>query len=96
MTCAKEEVKDIEMFDAASAESKVPETPSTGKEKNDGSKTICVRNLSFDVERAEIENIFKDCGEVVDVRLHVDVEFATAEAAEKASLLTLCSLYRSF
>ncbi|CAJ2674104.1 unnamed protein product [Trifolium pratense] len=84
LTCAKEEVKDIEMFDAASAESKVPETPSTGKEKNDGSKTICVRNLSFDVERAEIENIFKDCGEVVDVRLHVDVEFATAEAAEKA------------
>ncbi|CAJ2674107.1 unnamed protein product [Trifolium pratense] len=83
LTCAKEEVKDIEMFDAASAESK-PETPSTGKEKNDGSKTICVRNLSFDVERAEIENIFKDCGEVVDVRLHVDVEFATAEAAEKA------------
>ncbi|WJX10565.1 hypothetical protein P8452_01272 [Trifolium repens] len=79
----KEEVKDIEMFDAASAESK-PETLSTGKEKNDASKTICVRNLSFDVERAEIENIFKDCGEVVDVRLHVDVEFATAEAAEKA------------
>ncbi|GAU43021.1 hypothetical protein TSUD_12760 [Trifolium subterraneum] len=95
LTCAKEEVKDIEMFDAASAESKVPETPSTIKEKNDASKTICVRNLSFDVERAEIENIFKDCGEVVDVRLHVDVEFTTAEAAEKASLLTLCSLYRS-
>ncbi|XP_045803885.1 nucleolin 1-like isoform X8 [Trifolium pratense] len=80
----KEEVKDIEMFDAAPAESKVPETPSIGKAKNDASKTICVRNLSFDVERAEIENIFKDCGEVVDVRLHVDVEFATAEAAEKA------------
>ncbi|XP_045803881.1 nucleolin 2-like isoform X6 [Trifolium pratense] len=84
LTCAKEEVKDIEMFDAAPAESKVPETPSIGKAKNDASKTICVRNLSFDVERAEIENIFKDCGEVVDVRLHVDVEFATAEAAEKA------------
>ncbi|XP_045803879.1 nucleolin 2-like isoform X4 [Trifolium pratense] len=83
LTCAKEEVKDIEMFDAAPAESK-PETPSIGKAKNDASKTICVRNLSFDVERAEIENIFKDCGEVVDVRLHVDVEFATAEAAEKA------------
>ncbi|CAJ2657561.1 unnamed protein product [Trifolium pratense] len=80
----KEEVKDIEMFDAAPAASKVPETPSIGKAKNDASKTICVRNLSFDAERAEIENIFKDCGEVVDVRLHVDVEFATAEAAEKA------------
>ncbi|CAJ2657565.1 unnamed protein product [Trifolium pratense] len=79
----KEEVKDIEMFDAAPAASK-PETPSIGKAKNDASKTICVRNLSFDAERAEIENIFKDCGEVVDVRLHVDVEFATAEAAEKA------------
>ncbi|CAJ2657560.1 unnamed protein product [Trifolium pratense] len=84
LTCAKEEVKDIEMFDAAPAASKVPETPSIGKAKNDASKTICVRNLSFDAERAEIENIFKDCGEVVDVRLHVDVEFATAEAAEKA------------
>ncbi|CAJ2657563.1 unnamed protein product [Trifolium pratense] len=83
LTCAKEEVKDIEMFDAAPAASK-PETPSIGKAKNDASKTICVRNLSFDAERAEIENIFKDCGEVVDVRLHVDVEFATAEAAEKA------------
>lgn len=42
------------------------------------------------------ESIFKDCGEVVDVRVHVDVEFATTEAAEKASLLTLDSLYKSF
>ncbi|CAK8570825.1 unnamed protein product [Lathyrus sativus] len=81
-SCANE-VKDVEMFDAAPAENK-PETPATQKEINAASKTVCVRNLSFDVERAEIENIFKDCGEVVDVRLHVDVEFATAEAAEKA------------
>lgn len=85
LTCAKD-VKDIEMSDAdaVSAENKLPETPATQKEKNAASKTICVRNLSFDVQRAEIENIFKDCGEVVDVRVHVDVEFATAEAAEKA------------
>ncbi|XP_050893179.1 nucleolin 2 isoform X3 [Lathyrus oleraceus] len=82
LSCAKE-VKDVEMFDAAPAENK-PETPAIQKEKNAASKTVCVRNLSFDVERAEIENIFKDCGEVVDVRLHVDVEFANTEAAEKA------------
>ncbi|XP_058748107.1 nucleolin 2-like isoform X2 [Vicia villosa] len=82
LSCAKE-VKDVEMFDAASAENK-PETPATRRERSAASKRVCVRNLSFDVERAEIENIFKDCGVVVDVRLHVDVDFATAEAAEKA------------
>ncbi|CAI8605296.1 unnamed protein product [Vicia faba] len=86
LSCAKE-VKDVEMFDAASAEKQIPETSATRKEENAASKTVCVRNLSFDVERAEIENIFKDCGEVADVRLHVDVEFATAEAAEKALAL---------
>ena len=41
------------------------------------------------------ENLFKECGEIVDVRLHTDaegrfrgfghVEFATAEAAQKVS-----------
>lgn len=31
-----------------------PETPATQKEKNDASKTVCVRNLSFDVQRAEM------------------------------------------
>ena len=31
-----------------------PETPATQKEKNAASKTICVRNLSFDVQRAEM------------------------------------------
>ncbi|CAI8586160.1 unnamed protein product [Vicia faba] len=82
LSCAKE-VKDVEMFDAISAENK-PEIPATRIEKSAASKRVCVRNLSFAVERAEIENIFKDCGVVVDVRLHVDVEFATAETAEKA------------
>lgn len=48
------------------------------------------------------EKFFKNCGEIVDVRLHRDregrfkgfghVEFATAEAAQKVSLVTLCSL----
>jgi hypothetical protein len=52
--------------------------------------------FNFLISNVFSENIFKDCGEVVDVRLHVDVEFATAEAAEKASLLTLYSLSRSF
>ncbi|CAK8538163.1 unnamed protein product [Lathyrus sativus] len=71
-------------LDTSLAEGK-PETPATTqREKNAASKTVCVRNLSFDVERAEIESIFKDCGVVVDVRLHVDVDFATGEATEKA------------
>ena len=46
------------------------------------------------------ENLFKECGEIVDVRLHTDaegrfrgfghVEFATAEAAQNVSFVTLC------
>lgn len=44
--------------------------------------------FSFLISKFFSENIFKGCGEIVDVRLHVDVEFATAEAAEKVSLLT--------
>lgn len=49
------------------------------------------------------ENFFKECGEIVDVRLHRDnegrlkgyghIEFATAEAALRVSFVTLCSLY---
>jgi hypothetical protein len=45
------------------------------------------------------ENLFKDCGEIVDVRLHTDregnfkgyghVQFATAEAAQKVKLVTI-------
>ncbi|KAJ6416475.1 hypothetical protein OIU84_002353, partial [Salix udensis] len=57
-------------------------------------KTLFVGNLSFQVERADVENFFKEAGEVADVRFALDadqrfkgfghVEFTTAEAAQKA------------
>ena len=49
------------------------------------------------------EFFFKECGEIIDVRLHRDnegrlkgfghIEFATAEAALKVRFLTMCCLY---
>ncbi|XP_061355209.1 nucleolin 1-like isoform X2 [Gastrolobium bilobum] len=79
-------------------------TPATQKEKNAASKTIYVRNLSYSVERSDMENLFKECGEIVDVRLHTDnegrfkgfghVEFAIAEAAQKALELDNTELLR--
>ncbi|KAJ1427641.1 RNA-binding domain superfamily [Sesbania bispinosa] len=72
----------------------LPKTPASLKEKNPASRTIYVRNLSYSVEQAEMEKLFKDCGEVLDIHLHTDregrfrgfghVKFSTAEAAEKA------------
>nr|XP_029151249.1 nucleolin 2 isoform X1 [Arachis hypogaea] len=85
--------KDVEMVDADSAK-KVPKTPSTPSAATGGTKTLFVGNLSFNVQRSDVEEFFKDCGEVVDVRFSVDdtgrfkgfghVEFATAEAAQSA------------
>ncbi|RYR63124.1 hypothetical protein Ahy_A04g020915 isoform C [Arachis hypogaea] len=76
--------KDVEMVDADSAK-KVSKTPSTPSVATGGSKTLFVGNL---------EEFFKDCGEVVDVRFSVDdtgrfkrfrhVEFSIAEAAQSA------------
>ncbi|KAJ1440388.1 RNA-binding domain superfamily [Sesbania bispinosa] len=87
------EEKDMEMFDSASIDKKGPKSPATRKEKIAASKTIRVRNLSYSVEQADMENFFKDCGEIVDIRLHTNhegwfdgfghVEFATVEAAQK-------------
>ncbi|KAL6543945.1 hypothetical protein OROGR_010442 [Orobanche gracilis] len=92
---------DVEMTDATATKTdagkgrdKIPKTPVTPKEQSTASKTLFVGNLSFSVERADVENFLKPAGEVVDVRLafgsdesfkgfgHVD--FATAEAADKA------------
>ncbi|KAB2047679.1 hypothetical protein ES319_A13G064400v1 [Gossypium barbadense] len=73
---------------------KAPQTPTTPQVQSTGSKTLFVGNLPFQVEQANIKNFFKDAGEVVDIRLSTDfegnfkgyghVEFATAEAAQKA------------
>ncbi|KAF7808215.1 nucleolin 1 isoform X1 [Senna tora] len=64
----------------------------TLKEQNTTSKTLYVGNLSFSVEKTDLEILFKDCGEIVDIRLATDregrfkgfghVEFATEEAAQ--------------
>ncbi|KAL0723003.1 hypothetical protein Bca4012_037602 [Brassica carinata] len=80
----------VEMADTEQKQPKTPSTPATG-----GSKTLFVANLSFNVERSDVENFFKDAGEVVDVRFATNkedgsfrgfghVEFATAEQAQKA------------
>ncbi|WVZ25723.1 hypothetical protein V8G54_004267 [Vigna mungo] len=76
----------------------------TLKERSAGSKTIYTKNLSYSVERADLEDLFKECGEIVDVRLHTDeegrfrgfghVEFATEEAALKALKLNNTELLR--
>ncbi|XP_028248056.1 nucleolin 1-like isoform X1 [Glycine soja] len=81
-----------------------PKILATPNERNAGSKTIVTRNLSYSVERADLENLFKECGEIVDVRLHTDaegrfrgfghVEFATAEAAQNALQLNNTELLR--
>ncbi|KAK8471643.1 hypothetical protein PHAVU_003G282900 [Phaseolus vulgaris] len=81
-----------------------PEMLATLKERNAGSKTIYTKNLSYSVERADLEILFKDCGEIVDVRLHTDyegrfrgfghVEFATEEAVLKALKLNNTELLR--
>ncbi|KAF7827421.1 nucleolin 2 isoform X2 [Senna tora] len=89
--------KDVEMVDADSMKSngkQAPKTPFTPKGQPATSKTLFVGNLSYQVERADLEYFFKDCGEVVDVRLATDengtfkgfghIEFATAEAAQNA------------
>ncbi|KAF2545494.1 hypothetical protein F2Q70_00021888 [Brassica cretica] len=86
----KKKNSDAEMVDAEQKQPKTPSTPATG-----GSKTLFVANLSFNVERSDVENFFKDVGEVVDVRFAMSkddgrfrgfghVEFATAEQAQKA------------
>ncbi|KAK1307912.1 Nucleolin 2 [Acorus calamus] len=86
---------DVKMVDApapsANSNNK-PQTPAA--QKTGGSKTLFAGNLSYDVEKGHVEEFFKDCGEVVDVRLSFDhegnfkgyghVEFATEEVAAKA------------
>ncbi|XP_027913240.1 nucleolin 1-like isoform X2 [Vigna unguiculata] len=77
---------------------------STMNEQYAGSRTICTKNLSYSVERTDLEDLFKDCGEIVDIRLHLDsegrfrgfghIEFASAEAAQKALRLNYTELLR--
>ncbi|KAG7582479.1 RNA recognition motif domain [Arabidopsis suecica] len=82
------------IVEKAKAEScSMPKTPTT--QTHGGSKTLFAGNLSFKIERSDVENFFKEVSEVVDVRFssHEDgslkgfghVEFASADAAHKAS-----------
>jgi nucleolin len=69
-------------------------TPAKNQSQSAGSKTIFVGNLSYSVDREQVKQFFEEAGEVVDVRLSTfedgsmkgygHVEFATAEAAQKA------------
>ncbi|THF97580.1 hypothetical protein TEA_023607 [Camellia sinensis var. sinensis] len=73
---------------------KVPQTPVT-QVQTEGSKTLFVANLSFSVEQTDVEDFFKDAGEIVQIRFALDyegafkgyghVEFATVAAAQKDS-----------
>ncbi|GFZ15715.1 nucleolin like 1 [Actinidia rufa] len=78
----------------AKSTKKAPQTPVTPQVHTEGSKTLFMGNLSYSVEQADVENFFKDVAEVVEIRFASDrdgafrgyghVEFATAEAAQKA------------
>ncbi|MBA0717955.1 hypothetical protein Golax_005726, partial [Gossypium laxum] len=93
----KKKDTDVEMLDATTPQKnakqqdvrsgkKAPQTPATPQVQSTGSKTSFVGNLSFQIEQDEMY--------LVDIRLATDaegnfkgyghVEFATAEAAQKA------------
>ncbi|KAL0446587.1 UNVERIFIED_CONTAM: Nucleolin 2 [Sesamum latifolium] len=90
----KKKVETSSDEDPSSESEQQPKTPATPKQQTSGSKTLFVGNLSFSVEQADVENFFKAAGEIVDVRFAMNsdnsfkgfghVEFASAEAAEKA------------
>ncbi|KAG5391496.1 hypothetical protein IGI04_021459 [Brassica rapa subsp. trilocularis] len=86
----KKKSSDVEMVDAEKQQPKTPSTPATG-----GTKTLFVGNLPFQVERSDVEEFFKEAGQVVDVRFATNrddgsfkgfghVEFASAGEAQKA------------
>ncbi|RZC57918.1 hypothetical protein C5167_005220 [Papaver somniferum] len=93
---------DEEMVDAelpktnskTAIESKAPETPTTTQIQKTGSKKLFVGNLSFSLEQEDLEEFFKDAGQIVNVQFathgdgrfkgHAIVEFATEESVQKA------------
>ncbi|XP_077253763.1 uncharacterized protein LOC143892783 isoform X2 [Tasmannia lanceolata] len=92
---------DVEMKDASvvksnnkktTTKSKELQAPVTPSAKTTGSKSLFVGNLSFNVEQADVEEFFKDAGEVVRFASNKEgcfkgfrhVEFATPEEAQKA------------
>ncbi|KAI3931142.1 hypothetical protein MKX01_029332 [Papaver californicum] len=69
-------------------------SPTTPQVQNTGSKKLFVGNLSFSLKQKDLEEFFKDAGEIVKVHFttlkdgrfkgHATVTFATEEAAQKA------------
>ncbi|XP_028773842.1 nucleolin 2 [Neltuma alba] len=105
----QKDVKDEEMVDVTSmgaTRKGVPKTALTLEKQNATSKKIFVGNLSLEMKRANLENLFKGCGEIVDVsfglyrdgtfRGFAHVEFATEEAAQNALMLNGSELLRRF
>ncbi|KAK1351300.1 hypothetical protein POM88_054487 [Heracleum sosnowskyi] len=95
----KKKDADVVMGDAESVKTetkKAPQTPRGPQVVATGTKTLFVGNLSFSIQRADMEAFFKDLGEVVDVRFALGgdenfkgfghVEFATFEAAQAESV----------
>ncbi|XP_017230474.1 nucleolin 1 isoform X2 [Daucus carota subsp. sativus] len=87
---SEEEEKKTPKLDA----NKATKTPSTPQAAATGGKTLFMGNLAFSVEISDVEDFFRNAGEIGDVRLAEDrdgkfkgfghVEFATAEAAQDA------------
>ncbi|KAI8538377.1 hypothetical protein RHMOL_Rhmol09G0098200 [Rhododendron molle] len=97
---SKKNERYVEMVDTVSPKTNVKpakyvaQSPVTPQVQTGGPKTLFVGNLSFSVEKTDIENFFKGAGEIVDIRFSFDregsfrgyghVEFATVEDALKA------------
>ncbi|KAL9252063.1 Nucleolin 2-like protein [Drosera capensis] len=99
---AKKKDGDVKMADAFNpgkgpiqvSDKKAPKTPAKSQSQESGSKTLYVGNLPYSAKQEDVENLFKDVGEVEEVRFASDqdgrfkgfahVEFATAEDAKKA------------
>ncbi|XP_022861368.1 heterogeneous nuclear ribonucleoprotein A3 homolog 1-like isoform X3 [Olea europaea var. sylvestris] len=90
---------DKETEDPSQNPVKMPRDPATLRVETTGSKTLFIGNLCFSIERTDVEEFFKDAGEIVDIRFAMNeddtfrgfghIEFATVEAAEKQALLEL-------
>ncbi|KAK3031704.1 hypothetical protein RJ639_035290 [Escallonia herrerae] len=87
---------DVEMTDAGSAQAQTKLASSMAAAAPLGetleTKAVFVRNLSKDVEEADLEKFFQEAGEIARVylaatKIFAYVEFTTVEAAQKATKL---------
>ncbi|GAB2215279.1 hypothetical protein Drorol1_Dr00019662 [Drosera rotundifolia] len=99
---SKKKDRDVKMVDASKpgkgpnqvSDKKAPKTPAKPQSQEFGSKTLYVGNLPYSAKQEDVENLFKDVGEIEEIRFASDqdgrfkgfahVEFATAEDAKKA------------